>query len=72
MEFDPNAELEMPCGNAECTQTLVKTLGELKENPRVTCPVCGSVVDATEFNSGMDKASKDLDDLLLGLGGLLR
>lgn len=65
--FDPNATLDIPCANAECGQTFVKTLGELKANSEITCPVCGSIVDATDFNTGLDKANKDLDDFLGGL-----
>ena len=66
LELFDDAEIPIPCKS--CDHEFAKLVGDLKREPRFTCPYCGQQFDAEELVRDLEEELPEIiRDLLMDL-----
>lgn len=73
MKLDIDGQsLDIPCG--KCGTKISEKIGHLKQNPKLTCPACGTTtsVNADDLSRGINSVQKALGEFEKKLKGMFK
>ena len=68
--LDPSATIPIEC--PKCGHKFEQSIAGLQAKPQFVCPNCRQRIDAKEFNAGLKKVDKIIDDFLGDVGKLFQ
>lgn len=62
---------EIPVRFSGCDHKRVVTIGELRKNPIIKCPQCGSIIvfDSRRLDEGLSGAERTIEAIMRGTSG---